>query len=114
MENLAFEQLDASIDTQPGDRLGILFHIKGRHDPPQRARATIAVADVLRGQPLAKPINLPSDTKIDLTLDTSLNFGRACAGATANLARQHDGFGSGAHRAGSFSSSSGPAAYSDA
>jgi len=75
MENLAFDQLDASMDTQPGDRLGILFHIKGRHDPPQRARATIAVADLLRGQPLAKPINLPSDTKIDLTLDTSLNFG---------------------------------------
>jgi hypothetical protein len=75
MENLAFDQLDASVNSLAGDRLGVLFHIKGRHDPPQKARATIALSDVIAGKPLAKPINLPSDTKIDLTLDTSLNFG---------------------------------------
>jgi hypothetical protein len=75
MENLAFDQLDASVNSLPNDRLGIVFHIKGRHDPPQRQRATIALLDLIRGKALAKPLTLPSDTKIDLTLDTSLNFG---------------------------------------
>jgi hypothetical protein len=75
MENLAFDQMDASLNSLPGERLGVLFHIKGRHDPPQRQRATIAVGDLVRGQALAKPLTLPSDTQIDLTLDTSLNFG---------------------------------------
>ncbi len=75
MDNLAFESLDASLNTLPGERLGVLFHIKGRHDPPMPKRATIALGDLFRGKPLAKPLALPSDTKIDLTLDTSLNFG---------------------------------------
>jgi hypothetical protein len=75
MENLAFDQLDASVNSLPGDRLGLLFHIKGRHDPPRPTRATIAIGDLIGGHPLDKPMNLPSDTKIDLTLDTSLNFG---------------------------------------
>lgn len=75
MGDLAFDTLDASLNTLPGDRLGVLFHIKGRHAPPKPQRATIALSDLLRGQPLAKPLTLPSDTRIDLTLDTSLNFG---------------------------------------
>ena len=75
MENLAFDQMDASIDSQAHDRLGMLFHIKGRHDPPTRQKATLAVKDVLSGHAMDKPMKLPSDTKIDLTLDTSLNFG---------------------------------------
>lgn len=75
MENLAFDRLDASLNTTPDDRLGILFHIRGRHAPPTLARATIAVGDILRGKALAKPLTLPSGTQIDLTLDMSLNFG---------------------------------------
>ncbi len=75
MENLAFDQLDASVDSLPGDRLGTLFHIKGRHDPPQVQRARIAVTDLISGHALDKPLTLPSDTRIDLTLDTTLNFG---------------------------------------
>ena len=75
MENLAFDQMDASINSQPHDRLGMLFHIRGRHDPPTRQKATLAVKDVLSGHAMDKPMMLPSDTKIDLTLDTSLNFG---------------------------------------
>ena len=75
MENLAFDQLDASINSLAGDRLGMLFHIKGRHDPPTRQKASIALSDLIGGHALDKPFNLPSDTKIDLTLDTSLNFG---------------------------------------
>jgi hypothetical protein len=75
MDNLAFDELEATLSSLAGDKLGILFHIKGRHDPPQRRRATVALADVLSGHALRKPIDLPSDTKIDLTLDTTLNFG---------------------------------------
>jgi hypothetical protein len=75
MEDLAFDQLDATINSLPADRLGVLFHIKGRHDPPQTRRASIALGDLIRGQALSKPMALPSDTRIDLTLDTSLNFG---------------------------------------
>ena len=75
MENLAFDQLDASMNSVAGDRLSVLFHINGRHDPPQKQRAVIAVGDLLGGRALAKPLALPSGTKINLTLDTSLNFG---------------------------------------
>jgi hypothetical protein len=75
MENLAFTRLDAALTSLPGDRMGIIFHIKGRHDPPQRQRALIPLTDILRGQALAKPLTLPSGTEINLTLDTSLNFG---------------------------------------
>ena len=75
MENLSFDRMDATLDSQAHDRLGILFHIKGRHDPPTRTLAVFGLLDVLQGKALAKPIALPSGTKIDLTLDTSLNFG---------------------------------------
>jgi hypothetical protein len=75
MENLAFDQMDASVNSLAHDRLGMVFHIKGRHDPPTRQKASIAVRDLIGGHALDKPFNLPSDTKIDLTLDTSLNFG---------------------------------------
>jgi hypothetical protein len=76
MDNLAFDQLDASVNSLPGERLGIIFHIKGRHDPPHPQRAVISLNDLVHGQAFAKPITLPSDTRIDLTLDTSLNFGQ--------------------------------------
>jgi hypothetical protein len=75
LEDLAFESLDARLNTLPNDRLGVIFHIKGRHDPPRRRKAVIRLLDVIRGRALARPLDLPSDTKIDLTLDTSLNFG---------------------------------------
>jgi len=63
------------VNSLPKDRLGVIFHIKGRHDPPTAQRATIRLADVMRGRAMDRPLALPSDTKIDLTLDTSLNFG---------------------------------------
>ena len=75
MENLAFDQLDVVVNSLPDDRLGALFHIKGRHDPPVSQKGVIGLVDLLRGQALAKPILLPSGTGIDLTLDSSLNFG---------------------------------------
>jgi hypothetical protein len=79
MDNLSFDQLDATMNSIAGERLGVLFHIKGRHDPPTRQAATIAVGDLIGGKALNKPIPLPSDTQINLTLDTSLNFGELVA-----------------------------------
>ena len=75
MENLAFDTLEAKLGSQAHDRLGILFHIKGWHDPPTPQRAVVRLVDVLRGRAFDKPVPLPSGVRIDLTLDTSLNFG---------------------------------------
>lgn len=74
MENLAFEELSADVNSVAGGRLQVVFHIKGRNDPPKPQQAEIAIADVLNGTALQKHIDLPSGTPIDLTLDTSLNF----------------------------------------
>jgi hypothetical protein len=74
LENLAFESLSADINSVDKGRLQIVFHIKGRSDPPQKQVAEVAVLDIIQGNALTKPIPLPSGTPIDLTLDTSLNF----------------------------------------
>ena len=76
LDNLAFQTLDASLNTLPGDRLGVLFHIEGQHDPGGGKRAVVGLADLIGGKAFAKPMTLPSGTGIDLTLDTSLNFGQ--------------------------------------
>jgi hypothetical protein len=76
IDNLAFDQMDASVNSLPDERLGIIFHIKGRHDPPHPQRAVISLNDLVHGQAFTKPLTLPSNTRIDLTLDTSLNFGQ--------------------------------------
>ena len=74
LETLAFDQLTAEINSVAAGRLQILFHIKGKSAPGKPQQAEIAVADVLDGSALQKPIALPDGTPIDLTLDTSLNF----------------------------------------
>jgi hypothetical protein len=74
LENLAYDQLTADINSVAGGRLQVVFHVKGRSDPPKPQQAEIAIADILNGSALQKPIALPSATPIDLTLDTSLNF----------------------------------------
>lgn len=74
LENLAFETLEADVASRPGGRLGLIFRIKGRYDPPVKQTATLAIADVLNGTAFQKKIPLPSDTPINLNLDTSLNF----------------------------------------
>jgi hypothetical protein len=74
LENLAFDQMSADLNSVAGGRLQIVFHIKGKSDPPKPQVAEVALADVLNGTALYKPIALPSNTPIDLTLDTSLNF----------------------------------------
>jgi len=74
LENLAFEQMSAELNSVPGGRLQVVFHIKGRSDPPKPQRAEVGLMDLLSGTALQKPIPLPNGTPIDLTLDTSLNF----------------------------------------
>lgn len=74
MENLAFDHLDATLNSRPGGRLAVLFHIQGRHDPAVAQEAAIPVGDLISGKAFQKPIPLPKGTEINLTLDTSLNF----------------------------------------
>jgi hypothetical protein len=74
MENLAFDKLDATIASRDDGRLGVLAHIVGRHDPPQHQEIRLSLLDLIRRRFLDRPLPLPSDTGVDLTLDTSLNL----------------------------------------
>jgi hypothetical protein len=74
MENLAFDQLDAALNSADGGRLAIRFHILGRHDPPQKQQIRLSLMDLIQKRFLNKPLPLPSGVKVDLTLDTSLNL----------------------------------------
>ena len=74
LENLAFDSLSADLNSVANGRLQVVFHIKGKFDPPKPQTADVAVADIINGTALYKPIPLPSGTPVDLTLDTSLNF----------------------------------------
>ncbi len=74
MENLAFDKLDATVDSVANGRLGVLFHIVGRHDPEVAGDARLPVSGLIRGTAFDKPIPLPKGTPVDLRLDTSLNL----------------------------------------
>lgn len=74
MENLAFDTLTATVATRKDGRLGVLFHMIGRHDPPQKQRIRLTVMDLISKRFLGRALPLPSGTKVDLTLDTSLNL----------------------------------------
>ncbi|GAA0614167.1 YdbH domain-containing protein [Brevundimonas kwangchunensis] len=74
MENLSFDLLSAEVNSLDQGRLGVLFHIRGRHDPPQRQELRIPLAEFISRQFLNRQLPLPSDTGIDLTLETSLNL----------------------------------------
>lgn len=74
MENLSFDLLDAEVNSLDEGRLGVLFHIRGRHDPPQRQELRLSIAEFISRKFLNRTLPLPSDTGIDLTLDTTLNI----------------------------------------
>jgi hypothetical protein len=74
MENLAFDQLTAQVNSLDGGRLNLLFNIKGRHDPPQRQELRLSLRELITRDFLKRELPLPSDTGIDLTLDTTLNI----------------------------------------
>lgn len=74
MENLAFDKLDATLASRADGRLGVLFHIVGRHDPPQKQRIRLSVMDIIQKRFIGRKLPLPSGTGVNLTLDTSLNL----------------------------------------
>jgi hypothetical protein len=74
MENLAFTTLDAGVQTHDDGRLGVLFHIVGKHDPPQHQEITLSIFDLIGRKFLGRKLPLPSGTGVDLTLDTTLNL----------------------------------------
>jgi hypothetical protein len=73
MQDLAISDLSAEVNSLDGGRLGVRFHIHGRHDPPERQQLRLGWMDVIRRDFLNKKLPLPSDTPIDLTLDTTWN-----------------------------------------
>lgn len=73
MQDLAISDLTAEVNSLDGGRLGVRFRINGRHDPPQREELRLTFMELIRRDFLNKKLNLPSDTPIDLTLDTSWN-----------------------------------------
>ncbi|WEK58076.1 MAG: YdbH domain-containing protein [Candidatus Brevundimonas phytovorans] len=73
MQDLAIRDLSAEVDSLDNGRLGVRFHIHGRHDPPERQQLRLSWIDVIRRDFLNKKLPLPSDTPIDLTLDTTWN-----------------------------------------
>lgn len=74
MENLAFDKMEATISSKDDGRLGVLFHIVGRHDPPQKQRIRLTIMDLIQKRFLGRKLPLPSGTGVNLTLDTTLNL----------------------------------------
>ncbi len=74
MENLSFDILSAEVNSLDAGRIGVLFHIRGRHDPPVRQELRIGIAEFISREFLNRELPLPSGTGIDLTLDTTLNL----------------------------------------
>ena len=90
MENLSFDILSAEVNSLDEGRIGVLFRIRGRHDPPQRQELRISIAEFISREFLNRPLPLPSDTGIDLTLDTTLNLNQLI-GDLLELNRARDG-----------------------
>ncbi len=89
MENLAFDVLTADVNSRDDDRMAVLFHIRGRHDPPQRQELRLTLSDLISRRFLNRNLPLPSNTGIDLTLDTTLNLNQLIGDLMAvNRARQ--------------------------
>jgi hypothetical protein len=74
MENLAFDVLTAEVNSLDEGRVGVMFHIVGRHDPPQHQELRLTLPELISREFLNRPLPLPSGTGIDLTLDTTLNL----------------------------------------
>ena len=88
MQNLAFDTLSAEVNSLPEGRIGVLFHIKGRHDPPQHQELRLSLSELISREFLKRPLPLPSDTGIDLTLETTLNLNQLVSDLiAANRAR---------------------------
>ncbi|MFD1191386.1 intermembrane phospholipid transport protein YdbH family protein [Phenylobacterium conjunctum] len=73
MEDLAFTELSAKVASRPEGRLGVIFHIKGEHSPPTPQAIRLTLREILTRR-FQRQLPLPSGTKVDLTLDTSVNL----------------------------------------
>jgi hypothetical protein len=74
LENLAYDELSVAVDSRPGGRLGMIFTVNGRHDPPNPQQARVGLFDLLRGRAFQRRIPLPKGAPVKLTLDSSINF----------------------------------------
>lgn len=74
MEDMAYDELSAAVNTDDKGLLNFNFRITGRYDPPQRKEAKIRMIDYLRGVWMEKPIDLPSGTPVNLNLDVNYNL----------------------------------------
>ena len=90
MENLSFDILSAEVNSLDEGRIGVLFRIRGRHDPPLRQELRIPLAEFISREFLNRTLPLPSGTGIDLTLDTTLNLNQLI-GDLLELNRARDG-----------------------
>lgn len=79
MEHLAFDVLDAEVNSVDGGRLGVVFHIKGRHQPPTPQELRLTLQELISREFLNRELPLPSGTEINLTLDTTLNVNELLA-----------------------------------
>ena len=59
--------------------MGVLFHVVGRHDPPQKQEIRLSLMDLIRRRFLGRTLPLPSGTGVNLTLDTTLNLDQLLA-----------------------------------
>ncbi len=73
MQDLAISDLTAEVNSLDEGRLGVRFRINGRHDPPEREQLRLTFMELIRRDFMNKKLNLPSDTPIDLALDTTWN-----------------------------------------
>ena len=74
MEHVAYDQIDARLNSIDGGILNINFHIKGYYDPPQKQKAKISLLDYISGKWMQKPIKLPSKTPVELYLEVPVNL----------------------------------------
>jgi len=79
LEHLAFEKLAAEVDSRPEGRLGVMFWIKGEFRPPQHQEIRLGYLEAIKGSYMDKKLPLPSNTKVDLALDTSVNLDQLLA-----------------------------------
>lgn len=79
LEHLAIDKLEGTVNSLPNGRLGLLLHIQGYNDPPTSQPAKVGLIALLQGKAFDKSIPLPKGTKVNLTLDTSLNFAELLA-----------------------------------
>ena len=52
----------------------MMFWIKGEFRPPQRQEIRLGYMEAIRGTYMNRTLPLPSNTKVDLALDTSVNL----------------------------------------